>query len=671
MNAEEIQYALDRRNYVNLPLSDPDTDNVIDKPIQLGHLTGDVIIESTEWARINYLGPPGRAVFEYNYTGVQEPPRLFFKNIVSRTSGVGTYNAANMSFFRVIQPNTSPKFICAEHCDLANDGTYLWDGPDVCGCDGIQIKHCTGGGSGFMRWRLRHDATMLFLEIYDTRYQTSAKIGPSTDFKNTRGIRFVIFADEQRSDILEALNGNWAAPLSHRFVNPRGFNRFEHNWNEYATNWDVDAIGCWATSIRVDDVSGDYGMHYMRRYQSPFSGGSATGVNSVRYYGGHSDTNAGSLYVERLDSFGFSSNGVEHLAGKVFPKSIDPWDIDSTINDPYVALNATGITNRLEVYDQDGQPRLYGNTRDPIYNTQYRIDRTTKEQDYEDIEFAQSQKAYGGLGSVTTQDGSDIVITFNESSTLYVNETVDVEYLIAAGGGSGGCQNDAALIGGGGGAGGFASNFGGTKVTLSPGSYPIVVGAGGIFEWGTYGTGTDGTASSFNGITVPGGGGGGGSADLVTYTDGNSGGCGGGAAARGGTSGGAGSAYGYAGGSSDEASGSSGGSGGGGAGGVGGNGYLDSVPFGGNGGAGVQSSITGTARWYCEGGGGSTPNNNQGDGGVEGGGYPRTASENANERDGKRNLGGGGAGGAHISGSSISYPGNGSDGVVIIRFASA
>lgn len=673
MNADEVQYQLDRRNHVDIPGRTGATDNEFDKPIQLGHLTGDVIIESSEWADIGYTGPPGRSVFEYNYTGVQDPPRIFFKYIRCRNPAVGTYNTPNVAFFRVMQPNTSPKFLFADHCSLANTGSYLFDGPDVCGCDGIQIKNMEGaGGSGMLRWRLRSGEQMGFLEINNTRYQTSDKVGPSTDLKNTYGIYFVTYTDEQNANLEAVLVGNYEGPLSHRFVNPRGYNFFEHNWNEYSTDWDTESPNCWCTSVRVDDTSGNYGMHFIRRYQTPFRWGGATNVFQMQFAGGHSSTNAGSLYMETLESFSTAEAPYrEVFTGKMFPKSIDSWDLQDGNAATYTDLNSSGIRDRLSVYDNSSYPVLYGNTRTPYYNTEERQNRlpiTPQGKDYEEVLADQARVAYGDVNSESEVDGSDLVITFKGSGTLTVTEEVQAEYLIVGGGGSGGAQNSAAQNGGGGGGGGVSTNFGGTKVTLAAGTYPIVVGTGGVFEWGTYGTGTSGGSSSFNGITIPGGGGGGGSEDLVTYTDGAAGGCGGGAAAQGGSSGGTGSAYGYAGGSSDEVSGASGASGGGGAGGVGGNGYLDGSAFGGNGGVGVSCSITGTAVIYGPGGGGGA-NNNSGDGGDPDGegGWPRRFTPGNKVRDGVRNIGGGGGGGCDTTASVVGYPGDGGDGVVIVR----
>ena len=97
---------------------------------------------------------------------------------------------------------------------------------------------------------------------------------------------------------------------------------------------------------------------------------------------------------------------------------------------------------------------------------------------------------------------------------------ITFNYMVIAGGGSGGGNRA-----GGGGAGGYrSSGFGpaplqGTNLSLSPGAYSVVVGAGGVYgppsPGATNSKGTPGSNSSFNapsptGITSSGGGGGGG-----------------------------------------------------------------------------------------------------------------------------------------------------------------
>ena len=104
-----------------------------------------------------------------------------------------------------------------------------------------------------------------------------------------------------------------------------------------------------------------------------------------------------------------------------------------------------------------------------------------------------------------------------------------VSYLVIAGGGGGG----SAIVGagngsGGGGAGGYLTNFGGTALSLSPGTYDIEVGTGGAGSSGAT-QGTNGGNSVFASITATGGGGGG-AGDGTGINKGKDGGSGGGGA---------------------------------------------------------------------------------------------------------------------------------------------
>lgn len=120
-------------------------------------------------------------------------------------------------------------------------------------------------------------------------------------------------------------------------------------------------------------------------------------------------------------------------------------------------------------------------------------------------------KANGGV--VSSYNGMTIH-TFTSPGTFDVNTgPLSVEYVMIGGGGGGAY--------GGGGAGGY---FKGTT-TVSPGPNPITIGAGGNGA-PTYSTqGSNGTTSTFNGITATSGGGGG---TAIPPSAGSSGGSGGG-----------------------------------------------------------------------------------------------------------------------------------------------
>jgi hypothetical protein len=255
---------------------------------------------------------------------------------------------------------------------------------------------------------------------------------------------------------------------------------------------------------------------------------------------------------------------------------------------------------------------------------------------------------YATGGDTIVTDGTYWYHTFISSGTFTPQKAISCDYLVVAGGGGGGT-----LYGAGGGAGGLRSTVtatggGGsleTALSLGTSAYTVTIGAGG--NGGTGGANsTNGNNSVFSTITSTGGGAGAGN-DL-TLNGQQSGGSGGGA--RSSNTGGAGTAnQGYAGGNgAGEA-----GAGGGGAGSVGQNAASAGIP--GNGGSGVNVSITGSSVGYAGGGGGS------------GSGALGTASSGGGAAGsaGSANTGGGGGSGSGASSSGK----NGGSGIVVIRYA--
>jgi hypothetical protein len=216
--------------------------------------------------------------------------------------------------------------------------------------------------------------------------------------------------------------------------------------------------------------------------------------------------------------------------------------------------------------------------------------------------------------------------TFSVSATPSTSNTVDI--LMVGGGASGGTA-------GGGGAGGL-SFIKGYQVSATPGSYPISLGGGGAalgpYPSGATGIqGNDGSTTSAFGMSVSGGGGGGAYIGSPGYTPTTQG--------RNGASGGGGGwhpvqyANSVLGGiSTTPGQGYPGGKGGhpgfyatyvsGGGGGAGQAGQSAQVYKSGDGGNGLQFTITGQALFYAGGGGGGSQGNNNtsGNGGLGGGG---------------------------------------------------
>lgn len=282
--------------------------------------------------------------------------------------------------------------------------------------------------------------------------------------------------------------------------------------------------------------------------------------------------------------------------------------------------------------------------------------------------------AFQATGGTVTQSGNYNLHTFTSSGNFIVSAGAKaIEVLVVAGGGGGGYQ-----VGGGGGAGGLVYT---SSTTVSPGSYTVIVGAGGNGALNSTNQGTNGSNSSFSSLTVAIGGGRGSNHELATSTPGSGGSGGGGSGnsstqnvpgalgtAGQGNSGGTGLASNWAGG------------GGGGASAAGGN---ASPNTGGNGGSGTYFSqfthMGSPAGWFAGGGGGSMNNQTSAgffsNGGNGGGG--KGLADNGSVQlsinrgdDGVTNTGGGGGGvrDSFQAGSNYVRAGNGGSGIVIIRY---
>ncbi|HEV2438233.1 MAG TPA: hypothetical protein VG077_19760 [Verrucomicrobiae bacterium] len=248
-----------------------------------------------------------------------------------------------------------------------------------------------------------------------------------------------------------------------------------------------------------------------------------------------------------------------------------------------------------------------------------------------------------GLNPVSSPPyvGGYVVHTFTNNGTLTIFSSVNADVLVVGGGGGGG-----GIYGGGGGAGGLVYS----NLSLSAGSYPATVGAGGA------GTGADthganGANSVFATLTALGGGGGG--IGYLGPVAGQAGGSGGG-------SGGA-SPF-LSGGAATQPASASGGFGNNGGSGTntsnyGGGGGAGAMGTQTNGGDGLQYSISGVNTYYAGGGGGIVG----GAGGLGGGGNPGSGDTIPGDK-GVANTGGGGGGGFNATG------GNGGSGLIIVRY---
>lgn len=247
-------------------------------------------------------------------------------------------------------------------------------------------------------------------------------------------------------------------------------------------------------------------------------------------------------------------------------------------------------------------------------------------------------------GDVIRTDGTYWYHEFYSAGVFKPQLNLSCDYLVIAGGGGGGGG-----YGAGGGAGGYltASNYSMASTT----SYTVLVGSGGT--GGSSTNGVAGTNSTLGSIIAYGGGYGAGP-NTPGSRPGGPGGSGGGAGYASGTAGAATpSGQGYPGGTGP--AGFYGGAGGGGAGGAGQVGASQANCVGG---AGLSSSITGTAVTRASGGSGYSAAATTGGGGSGNGGTIHGTAYT------------GGGGGTENNGPTASG-GNGGSGVVIIRYTAA
>jgi hypothetical protein len=274
---------------------------------------------------------------------------------------------------------------------------------------------------------------------------------------------------------------------------------------------------------------------------------------------------------------------------------------------------------------------------------------------YDGAEWDSLKTSFVATGGTITSVGGYTYHTFTSSGNFVVSagsNTVDI-LTVAGGGGGGSGGNSGNGGGGGGGAGGYVTT---NAYNVSPGTYSVIVGAGGARgTTPSNGSASSGSNSVFGSTTTAIGGGGGRNGSAITADNGGSGGGG-----SDGSAGGSGTA-----GQGNNGGGSSGGAparGGGGGGGAGAAGSTGTTNQGANGGTGLNWQSLGT--FYAGGGGGGCESGyTPGDGGNGGAGNAGSGGNSGS--DALANRGSGGGGGGYIG----SNGGNGSSGVVIVRYA--
>ena len=375
-----------------------------------------------------------------------------------------------------------------------------------------------------------------------------------------------------------------------------------------------------------------------------------------------------------------------------------------------IGTDSDGIAMALVTVESDGNMKATGTTltRD---SSVFTLDPLTQESGGTEGNFALTFTATDGIGKATLtknvslaytmSSGGDSrgtyvlggrtyeVVKFIGNGNITFNQDTPIEYMILGGGGGGSR--------GPGGAGGLRSNVLGYQsgggfyaeapMTVTAGTYSVVVGQGGASSLTTGVAGDSGGQSSFNGIISLGGGGGGPAIGNNGASQGRRGGSGGGGGNRYTSNP---SLYPITGGPGTERQGFRGGDGfnqmseypaggGGGTGSPGGDGKSHDP---GVAGIGITNGITGTDIIYGGGGGGNTVrgrvNTTNGlanwkePGGAGGGGYGGISTDSATAlgvtSNGVDGLGGGGGSCQNRLNYAAQNAGDGGDGVVILRY---
>jgi hypothetical protein len=463
-----------------------------------------------------------------------------------------------------------------------------------------------------------------------------------------------------------------------------------------ATNGVCTVLGFTSESILVNTTAGaglDYYVGAMVRYTT--TGSAASGlVNNTTYFISEFSASSGDLYNIRLKAFPTDTVNLAPSGGsgtQRFTKigvSVDK-DIVHIKNSGFTRFEMLQYTSPVDGgFEADFEQKFY--FVDVAYDTHnYKLTEST---------FLPPIATGGTILPNTYSDGKFYRVhafTTVGSSTFDLvslggGATFDV--LVVGGGGGGGAH-----VPGGGGAGGLIYRPG---ISLTPQSYPIVVGAGGLGSFNPGGyvgqpNATAGGNTTAFGLTALGGGfGGSWFEDLRSYSGGSGGGRNGprnanrglglqpSQAGDSGTFG-----FGNAGGNGSNFDTPYPGSGGGGAGAVGGE--PPNNETGGNGGAGryygnIFGESIGQNGWFAGGGGSGSwgfTSGGRGNGGIGGGGVgdsptdrnsgtgssARGAGEMPLGGSGLPNTGGGG-GGAGRTGGQSSRGGNGGSGVVLVRY---
>lgn len=307
LTTEEIQYAIDRRKTVDIS-----SGAIVGKPVQLAHVTGDILITNKS-GNLTYDGPPGRHVFEWNWSDsyVHNPGKLTISDVDFRGTVV------DAGFLR-ISGSKPPLKTTVSRCTVRANRGYAFDANGVGDCQSVWFEDIQSYGAGAIRWIGLNRNCVNHAWFDSWRHIGSNRIGASFMFKNMRNVLADNLIEDGTPSLADVCKNVYYGPIAVHAVNCSGHNRINDYWLEPWGEWDTDAPGCWGFEVRADETSGYMQPHvFILRNVSLNSSGLGAGTKLMHCMGGDTSNSANRLRVDFEDFFDLV-DGTTLFGGKVF-----------------------------------------------------------------------------------------------------------------------------------------------------------------------------------------------------------------------------------------------------------------------------------------------------------------------------------------------------------------
>lgn len=310
-NSAEIQYALDRRGYVEI--EDAAT---ITAPINLAHIERSEIFIFMK-GEVDYSGNPGKYLFGWKWDSsyTHDPAAIYIEGGV-----VDGNSAAQVDFLQIHPDSTkSPARITLRRSDVYVSQGYVVSGNGVPKTGSIYCEDITSYAGCCVRWIGSSWPAFDWMIVDNWRKVGGGRVGADFYIKNGRRFQGSNLIVDGTAALTAALQSNYVGPVVAELANCTGLNFIDELWFEPWGTWDTVAPDCWGFTIRADETSGNYRQHYCRLKSISLNADGLDPATSLFHaYGGDTSTNAASVRVDHVDQADYQ-DGEAYFGGKVFP----------------------------------------------------------------------------------------------------------------------------------------------------------------------------------------------------------------------------------------------------------------------------------------------------------------------------------------------------------------